>query len=74
MKLVQRRPDSSRPKGEWEQIKASRDEEEDVNGYYIKTGFEVENLKNFKYAGQDHSLLYKKVLSPIAEYLVEKFM
>jgi hypothetical protein len=32
-----------------------------------------ENVKAFKYCGEDHSLIYKYLMSPLAAYLVENW-
>mmetsp|Transcript_10455 Transcript_10455/g.15969 ORF Transcript_10455/g.15969 Transcript_10455/m.15969 type:complete len:433 (+) Transcript_10455:71-1369(+) len=43
------------------------------NGYYYLTPEKCAALKRFQYRGGDNSLLYRYILSPFAQYLVDNF-
>lgn len=48
---------------------------EEPSGYFYYLNSEARrNLKNYQYRGSDNSLLYKYVLSPLAQFCVEKFI
>ena len=44
---------------------------DDTDGYYYLTKEARRNLLNYKYKAQDKSLIYKYILSPLAQWLVQ---
>lgn len=54
--------------------KAPQSEESTLNYYYISSKTQQDALKSHKYNGSDNSLIYKYVLSPLAEFLVQNFV
>jgi hypothetical protein len=43
----------------------------DLTHVYIKPS-DLKKINEFKYHGEDHSLIYKHVISPFCDYLVDE--
>jgi len=51
----------------------STEQSSNKHPYYVLSPKGVNNIPKYKYNGTDKSLIYKYILSPLAEYFVDKF-